>query len=191
MSWILASVAFAEPMVHALEVAVGDHSVALPFASLAPAAPVHPAIRVGAQHVWMDRRFDLVQTVRIDGRLHPLAGNAIGVGTDLDLRWTSGVGPLVEAGLGLALYQVVRQRAILTLDESSGEYVSRRGPGRPSVAPGFDVAVGMDLGEISSVPVTLLLDYTWSVQTGFLPALPLGPQGTLSAGFRLPLGRSS
>ncbi|MEN0066751.1 MAG: hypothetical protein AAGA48_31760 [Myxococcota bacterium] len=183
----LASVAGAAPFIDAVEVEVGDHSVAFPFQNVVPRAPLRPAVTVGGQHLWLDRRFDVVQSVRVGGHAHPTAGNAIRLTTDLDLRWASGVGPVVEAGLGLGLHHVVRQRPILE-QTTPGNYEARRGLGRPNLVLGAGVAAGFDLGDVSKAPLTILVDYHWWAQTGFLPSLPLGPQGTLSIGLRATLG---
>ncbi|MEM6931191.1 MAG: hypothetical protein AAF602_29945 [Myxococcota bacterium] len=177
------------PSVDAVEIEVGDLSTAVvPFSNLAPLGPLRPVVTVGAQYVWVDQRFDIVQTLRVGGHAHPTAGNAARLGTDLDLRWTSGVGPLVEAGLSFGVNHVFRARPVLVFDPDTQEYTERASRGRLGVAGGVGLALGVDLSDLSKVPVTLLVDYHWGVQTAWLPALPVGPFGALSAGVRFALG---
>lgn len=187
----LLSLAAAEPFVDAVEVEVGDHSVGFPFQNLAPETPLRPAVTVAAQHLWIDRRIDVLSALRIGGHAHPALGNAVRLVTDFDVRLPTGVGPVFEAGLSGGLHHVVRQRPVLVWDAEVEDYVERASRGRPTLALGFGVAAGFDLGDVSDVPLTVLVDYHWWAQTGFLPALPVGPQGTLSIGLRAALGRSA
>ncbi|MBX2799980.1 MAG: hypothetical protein KTR31_20030 [Myxococcales bacterium] len=186
-----AATAAAAPVIDALDVEIGDHSVSVPPHNLVPQWPLRPALTLGAQHVWAGQRVQLVQTARLGGHAHPTLGNAVRLVTELDLRWAHRSGLVAEAGLGGGAHLVFRQRPVLTRDPESGTYQAARDGGRPTGVLGAGIALGFDVAKVSDVPLTVLLDAHLWAQTGFLPALSVVPTSTLSLGLRVPLGRSS
>jgi hypothetical protein len=61
-------------------------------------------------------------------------------------------------------------------------------PGRLGVTLGFSLGLGLDLAEIDGPPLTPYIAYRWFVQTPFLPALAVGPQGCTNIGIRWAFG---
>ena len=168
---------------------VGDHAVALPFGHLPVQGPLGPAVDAGIEHRWVDGgAFVLAQDARIGAFDHVLFGTSATLGTDLLARVTLPQGPTAEAGLGVGGSYGWRAREVLAWDETAATYTPAADLGRPGFTTGFVLGAGYDLGEVTTAPVALQLRYQWFVQTPFLPALPLGPQGILSVGLRWTFG---
>ena len=175
--------------VDAAQVEVGNMSLALPFGQLTRFDPYYPAAFVGAEHRWLDKRVvDVAQVARFGGFRHGLFGTSMMLGTDTMVRATTGFGLAPEGGLGITVSDQWRAREVLRWDDDDGTYAPSNDPGTLGVTLGFTIGLGLDLSELSGPPLTPYLAYRWFVQTPFLPALAVGPQGCTNIGIRWAFG---
>jgi hypothetical protein len=174
----------AAPFVRAVELDVGQHSIATPFAQLARVSPFDPAVSLAAEHPWVRAgAFTLAQQARVGFAAHSFTGHTALVGTDLLARVTLPAGPMAELGLGVAAVDTWRSQVLVRDGES---YVPATDKGALGAALGAQLALGFELGR-----VTPLVQYRWYAQTPFLPALPVGPHSNLSLGVRWSFGGES
>lgn len=176
-------------LVDAVAVEVGNHSVAMPFGQLGRVSPIYPSVALSAEHRWVDRGvFDLAQDLRLGVRRHGVFGTSAVLGIDLIARFTASAGPTAEVGVGVGAADHWRAREVLAWDEEAGTWTPAPDRGRLGASFGFGLGVGVDLSRFTDAPVTALVAYRWSLDTGFLPALPLGPHGTLGFALRWSFG---
>ena len=93
-----------------------------------------------------------------------------------------------RAGLALGVSDTFRGPV---LRWNGQEYESVTDSGQLGITGGFEFGVGYDLARVADLPVTVHLDYFWYAAIPWLPAVPLGPQSTLSVGVRVALGGGS
>lgn len=185
MIFAAALAAEAAPFVRAVELDVGQHSIAMPFSHLGRVSPFDPAVSVAAEHPWVRAgAFTLAQQARVGFAAHSFLGHTALVGTDLLARVTLPAGPMAELGLGVAATDEWGARPVLDRDGES--YVPEADRGSLGAAVGAQLGLGFAVGR-----VTPLVQYRWYAQTPFLPALPVGPHSTLSLGVRWSFGGES
>jgi hypothetical protein len=163
---------------------LGNHSVAFPFGHMSRLTPLHPAVAVTTEHVWLEHgALQLAQQARLGVIRQGFLGTSVVLGTDLWARLYHPRGPGAELGLGLGASDSWRARQGLDWDEDAGTYTPSADTGRLGLVAGVWLGLGWKLG-----PVTPALQYRWFVQSPFLPGIPLGPQGILGVAVRCELG---
>jgi hypothetical protein len=184
--------AWAEPFVDAVQLGIGNHSVAMPFGQLGRFSPFYPAFELGAEHRWVSRGvFDLAHAASVGSWHHRYMGTSATLGTDLAARFTAPQGPLAQASLGAGLTYSWRSRPVVAWDEAQETYVPSGDPGRAGFMAALGLAVGYDFGRVTDAPLAVSIDYVWLAQTPYLPGIDVGPQGILSLTVRWSFGEGA
>jgi len=172
--------------IDAVELQVGDRSVAPPFGNVVPRGTVRPALRAIVETPGLTGpHLTLRPAGYVGGHVHPNAGSGWRIGAELIGRATAGPGPFAELRLGLGAVHALRGVA-LAFDD--GVYREGVDPGRLGAELGFGLGAGVDLSRRTALPLALTVTYRWMGQTAWLPVIPVGPMSELGLGARWIVG---